>query len=128
VVAELAVVDPEQRLARRGQADRAVGAELVDAHVAGVVVEVDEEAVVLRVSRMERDREQPLLAPAADAAADVEERLRSQPAVHDDADHARLFDDVQLPGLATRLGDVDRRVETRDERAHAQLLALLLRR
>src|SRR5215217_7620265 len=128
VVAELAVVDAEQRLGRRGQADGAVGAELVDAHVSGVVVEVDEEAMVPRVPRVERDRQQPLLASAADPAADVEERLRAQPPVHHDADHARLLDDVQLPRFAARLRHVDRRVEAGDERAQAQLLALLLGR
>src|SRR4029450_13213544 len=89
------------------------------------VVEIDEEAVVLRVPRVECDRQQPLLPAAAYAAADVEERLRAQLPVHHPADPARLLDDVQLPGLAARLGDVDGRVETRDERAQAQLLALL---
>src|SRR4029453_10530488 len=92
------------------------------------VIEVHEEAVVLGVARVERHREQALLAAAPDPAADVQERPRLQPAVHDDSDDAVLLDDVQLPGLAPKPGHVDRRVETGDERAHAQLLPLRLRR
>src|SRR4029079_8896768 len=122
VVGKLAVAHPQQRLARVGQADAAVRAELVHAHVAAEVVEVDEEAVVLRVVGVERHREQPLLAAEGDAVADVEERLGLQLAVDEHADHAGLLDDVELRRLAARLRDVHGVVEPARDRAQAHLL------
>src|SRR5215210_2626573 len=116
--------DAEERLGGSRKADRAVGAELEHAHVAGLVVEIDEEAVVLRVARVERDREQALLPARADAAADVEERRRAQLPVHEHPDHARLLDDVELSPFAARRAHEDRRVEPGSEGPQAQLRLL----
>src|SRR4051794_41878053 len=76
--------------------------------------------MVAGVARVERDREQALLAARLDQAADVEERLSAQLAVDEHADHARLLDDVELARLAARRGYVDRRVEAAGERLQRQ--------
>src|SRR5512132_1367995 len=125
MVAELPVRDPQQRFGRAGQADGAVGAELEDAHVAAPVVEIDEEPVVLRVVRVERDREQALLAATPHDPADVQERLRAQLAVLKHEDQARLLDHVELPGLAARRADEDRLVQAGCERPETHLFLAL---
>jgi hypothetical protein len=71
--------------------------------------------VIRRVSRVERHREQALLAAALDDAAQVEERA-CDPAVLDDADGAGLLDDIQRRRIAGRRRDVDGRVEAADDR------------
>ena len=57
---------------------------------------------------MKRDREEPLLAPGADAVAEVEERPRTQPSPCADANLARPLDDVEVVRLAARRRRVDR--------------------
>ena len=59
---------------------------------------------------MERDREEPLLAAAANPAADVEEGAGHLAAL-DDLDRALLLDDVQRRRVAGRRRDVDGRRE-----------------
>src|SRR5205814_2319181 len=100
VVVELAVGNAQERLPGVGQPDRPVRLELVDANVSGRVVEVEEEAVVPGVARMERDRQEPLLAAAPDQLADVDERLRAELSVDEHADDAPLLGDVEHAALA----------------------------
>ena len=107
VVVRREVLDEEQELGRLRIAGRAVGEVTNDSGVAVHVGVVDVEAVIGRVRRVERHREQSLLPAALHDRANVEERGR-RPAHHDPA---RLLDDVELPRLARRRRCVDGRVE-----------------
>src|SRR3954466_190163 len=75
--------------------------------------------MVLRIARVERNREQPLLTARADEPMDVEERLRAPLAVDEHPDHAALLDHVEPAALAAGSADEDRRVEAGCERAQA---------
>ena len=68
--------------------------------------------MVARVVRVERNREQALLAAALDEGVDVEERLRLDLAVDEHANHARLLDHVELARLAARRRHVERRIQS----------------
>jgi hypothetical protein len=63
---------------------------------------------------MEGNREQPLLAAERHAPAQVEERPRTQPPVHANADSAGSLDDVDVVRLAARRRDVDWLVDLGD--------------
>ena len=101
----------------------AVRTELDHARVARAIGVVDVEAAVLRVVRVERHREQPLLRPVgADAAANVHEEAPFALLEHEDA--ARLLDDVEARGLGRRCGHVHGRIEAAGDADDAQLLPL----
>src|SRR5262249_10836118 len=105
-----AVVDDEQLSARRSNRRARPGTKRVDLDVAALVRVVDVEEVVLRVARMEGDRQQPLLGVAAfHPAADVEKGTPLAAGERHDA--ARPLDHVEAPGLALRLRDIDGLVE-----------------
>ena len=78
--------------------------------VAVQVAVVDVELVVLRVARVEGEREEPALAVVEHAAAQVEERPRDLAVAHH-LDRPALLDDVQRRRVAGRRGDVDRLVQ-----------------
>jgi hypothetical protein len=101
------LLDEQEPPGRARQSGATVGAVLDDACVAGRVRVVDVEAAVLRVARVERHRQKPLLASARDQPPDVEKRLRSQPAPLEHANQAGLLDDVEAARLAGRGGNVD---------------------
>src|SRR5262249_39130344 len=74
---------------------------------------------VAGVVGVEGDVEEPLLAAARHFRRDVEERVREQRAVLDDADPAGLLDDEDPRRVEPGRRDVDRRLETRRD-AHAR--------
>ena len=78
-------------------------------------------SVRCRVSRMEREPEQPALAARRRRAGDVEERRREQRALLEDPDPPRLLDDEQAPAAVARMGQEDRVLETLDHRLEPQL-------
>ena len=92
----------------------AVRAVLDDVRVAVSIGVVDVEAVGLGVVRVERHREQPLLAAAQDDRADVEERRAPRLAGLEHDDPAGLLDDVQASRLTRGRGRVHRRLEVGD--------------
>ncbi len=101
--------------ARRGAGGvAALAPERVDLDVAGAVDVVDVEAPVALVTRVEGDREQPLLAAVADPVADVEEVAPERLALAQHADRARLLDHEQELGGAGGVVDVHGRVEAAD--------------
>jgi hypothetical protein len=88
---------------------------------------VDVDLVVARVVRVERDREQALLAAAHDARAHVEERRSAHPPVHEHADQALLLDDVEPVRLAPGRRDVEGAGEPGGDEPQAELRALGVR-
>jgi hypothetical protein len=60
-------------------------------------VVVDEQAAALHEVRVDREAEEPLLAPAGDARGQIEERGVEEPASLQDTDAPRLLDDEQAP-------------------------------
>ena len=127
VVVVVRLVDEEQLLGAREDGLAARGAKLDDPGVAVPVGVVHVEETRLRVVRVKRHREEPLLAAALDAVADVEERRRAALPVHEHLDHARLLDDVDVPGLGRGRRQVDRRVEAAREDAEGGLVARVAR-
>ena len=118
VVIGVRLVDSQDDPGARGDGRVRVGRRRPIAHharVAGGVRVVHVEPPVRRVARVERHREQPLLAAPRDLAGDVEERLREHGAVLDDADRARLLDDEEARGVATRRREVHGLVERAGE-------------
>jgi hypothetical protein len=112
VVVRIRLLD-EQQLPRAGeQRPPAARAKLDHPCVAVQVGVVDVEAVVERVLRAERNRQQPTLATARDARPDVEEGSRDS-ATDEIANPPGLLDDVETLRLAGGECDVRRRVEPR---------------
>ena len=92
--------EQERALARRVRHVGAGGPELGDVGVARRVGVVHEEPPVRPELRVEREAQQPLLASAADASRDVEERDPRHLAVADDLDATALLDDVEPRAVA----------------------------
>jgi hypothetical protein len=111
VVVRVGLRNGEQHLGTRRDRARSVRAVLDDPRVAPKIRVVDVEEVVLRVVRVERDRQEPPLAAARDLRAHVQERRLPKVSVLDDADQPGLLDDVDAVGLARRGGHVERSVE-----------------
>ena len=85
-----------------------VRAVLDDPRVAAVVRELDVEALVLSVLRVEGEPEQALLAAVEHLVGDVEERRGAAAAPVDDDDPTGLLDDVQPAALVRRGADEHR--------------------
>ncbi len=82
------------------------------------------EAAIGRVARVERDREQPLLATVQNEPSDVEERTSAKPPTNDDANPPRLLDDIDVVLLVPRRGHIDRLVEPAGDVHEPQLAPL----
>ena len=111
VVVVVGLADAEDDAGGRRRGPVGIGRRHAIAHHACVTVrvrEVDVEQPVARVARMERHREQALLAAARHLAGDVEERLREDGAALEDPDRAGLLDDEEAGGVARRGGHVGR--------------------
>ena len=75
-----------------------------DARVAAAVDVIDVDEPVRAKARVERHREQPLLAAAADSPRDIQKRAPQQPTGPVDPDHAALLDHEQTR-VTRRCGD-----------------------
>jgi hypothetical protein len=113
----------EQLSRREWKADAPARAELDHTRIAADVGVVDVEAVVALVVGREREREQPLLSPARDPPAQVDERP-AQAAPDEVDDPAGLFDGVEPVRLRRRRGDRRQRAQTLRDEADGQLLRM----
>ena len=118
VVIGVRLLDEEELPGARGDRPAVARSELDHARVAVPIGVVDVEAVVLRIRGTERDGEQPALAAARDARADVEERPGDAPA-DEVPDAPGLLDDVEPVRLRCRRRDIGRVREAGRVRAHA---------
>ena len=110
LVIRIRLLHHEQVVRARRHADAVRRGELGDVAVAVQVAVVDVELVVLRVARVEREREETALAVVEHAAAQVEKRAGDLPVAHH-LDRPALLDDVQRRRVAGRRGDVHRLVQ-----------------
>ena len=92
--------------------------EALDDDIAVRVGEMHEHETVLRVLRVESEREQPALAVGRYVAGDVEERRREQRAVLVDADAAWPLGDEDPRGVPGRRGEEDRLIEPAADHLH----------
>ena len=109
------LLDEEKLACARRNRDAVRRRVLDDVRVAVEIRVVDVEEMVLRIARVEGDRQQPALAARPDGVRDVEERARGLPTTNH---HDRPFalDDVQRRRVARGGGHVDRLVEAGRER------------
>ena len=108
----------EQHLRRRGIGAVGIGRDpvLSDHRGAPQFRVVDEEASVRGVVRVKRQAQQPALVGAGvDDAGEVQERVRDELAVDDDANAAFLLDDEEATGAVAGVTGIHRTDEAADD-------------